>query len=220
MTKGVIFDLDGTLLDTLESIAKSGNEMLRHYGFLPAPVARYGIYAGDGADVLVERALREAGDVTLSFYEEARKLYRECFHRFCSYEVKPYEGILPMLSALLEHQIPLAVYTNKPHENAVRLVEEYFGANTFTHILGQSPDRPRKPDPAGIFEITKDWGVSPKDCLYLGDTDVDMQTGTAAGCVTVGVLWGFREEKELLDHGARLLAHHPLEILPMAGIKE
>ncbi len=220
MKKGIIFDLDGTLLDTLESIAKSGNEMLKSFGLPQAPIAQYGVFAGDGADVLVERALIYANDTTLSLLEEAKLRYRECFREFCAYRVQPYEGIVTLLSKLKEHNILLAVYTNKPHQNAVRLVNEYFGENLFTHVIGQDNSRPRKPHPSGIFEITKDWGVSPEDCIYLGDSDVDMQTGKGANCLTVGALWGFRSEEELIANGADLVARHPLELLEIVGIKE
>ena len=213
MKKGVIFDLDGTLLDTLKSIAKSGNEMLKSFGLPQAPISQYGIFAGDGADVLVERALRYAGDTSLSFYEEAKVRYREFFREFCAYQVAPYDGILELLSQLQENNILLAVYTNKPHPNAVRLVHEYFGENTFTHVIGKDNSRPRKPHPAGILEITKDWGVSPEDCVYLGDSDVDMQTGKGANCLTVGALWGFRTKEELTSHGADFIVTHPLELL-------
>lgn len=218
--KGVIFDLDGTLLDTLESIAKSGNEMLNSFGLPPAPVAQYGVFAGDGADVLVERALCYAGDKHLSHLEEAKVRYREVFREHCAYRVAPYHGIMPLLEQLKAKQIPLAVYTNKPHQNAVRLVNEYFGESFFSHVIGQDASRPKKPDPAGIFEVAKDWGVSPKDCMYLGDSDVDMKTGKSAGCVTVGVLWGFRTEEELWQNGADHLISHPLELLTLAEEKE
>ncbi|MBQ7792280.1 MAG: HAD hydrolase-like protein, partial [Clostridia bacterium] len=134
MKKGVIFDLDGTLLDTLESIAKSGNEMLKSFGLAPAPVSQYGVFAGDGADVLVERALRYRGENALSHLEEAKVRYRAFFREFCAYKVQPYEGILELLSQLKKQNILLAVYTNKPHENAARLVQEYFGKNLFTHV--------------------------------------------------------------------------------------
>ena len=215
MIKGAVFDLDGTLLNTLESIAKSGNEMLQSFGYPPAPAEQYGIFAGNGVDVLVERALRYSGDTSLSHLEEAKKRYREYFREFCSYRVAPYEGILPMLDALQKKTIRLAVYTNKPHENAVKLMKEYFPKDLFTHVLGQREGFARKPDPQGIFDITQDWGITPKECVYLGDSDVDMKTGRSAGCLTVGVLWGFREEKELLLNGAHHVIRHPKELLSL-----
>ncbi len=215
MIKGVVFDLDGTLLATLESIAKSGNEMLKHFSLPEAPVSQYGAFAGDGADVLVERALRYAGDTTLSHLEEAKKKYRECFKEFCAYHVEPYDGILEMLDGLCEQGIKLAVFTNKPHENAVKLMKEYFPKHPFTHVLGQCDAYPRKPDPKGIFQITSDWGVKCEECIYVGDSDVDMKTGKRANCLTVGVLWGFRTKEELLANGADRVISNPIDLLQL-----
>lgn len=215
MIKGAIFDLDGTLLATLESIAKAGNTMLAQFGYPPVPVKQYGVFAGNGADKLVERALIYSGDTKLTHLEEAICVYREIFKQYCSYQVKPYEGILPMLSELQNQNIRLAVVTNKPHVNAVCLMKEYFGNYPFTHVIGQQDGFPQKPDPAGIFEIVSQWGISPEECVYLGDSDVDMKTGKGAGCLTVGVLWGFREKEELLANGADHLISHPLELLPL-----
>ena len=213
MIKGAIFDLDGTLLATLESIAKSGNEMLKHFGFPPAPVSKYGEFAGDGADVLVERALKYSGDTSLSYLPEAKIKYRECFREFCAYNVKPYEGIVEMLDSLCKKNIKLAVFTNKPHENAVKLMKEHFSSYPFTHVFGQCDAYPRKPDPTGIFQILRDWGICSEECVYVGDSDVDMKTGKRANCLTVGVLWGFRTREELHANGADGVISHPLELL-------
>ena len=215
MIKGAIFDLDGTLLATLESIAKSGNTMLKHFGYPPVPVKQYGVFAGNGADKLVERALLYSGDTKLTHLEEAIRVYRECFGEYCSYQVKPYDGIVKMLSELITRKIRLGVVTNKPHVNAVRLMKEYFGEYPFTHMIGQQEGLPQKPDPAGILSVLKDWGIAPSECVYLGDSDVDMQTGNNAGCLTVGVLWGFREKAELLENGAHHTIEHPMELLDL-----
>ena len=213
MIKGAIFDLDGTLLATLESIAKSGNEMLNFFGFPSAPVSKYGEFAGDGADVLVERALVYSGDTALSCLEEAKKKYRECFREFCTYQVKPYPGISEMLAGLCQNNIQLAVFTNKPHENAVKLMKEHFPTCPFSHIFGQCDAYPRKPDPTGKFQILRDWNISSEECVYVGDSDVDMKTGRRANCLTIGALWGFRTRAELLANGADAVISHPLELL-------
>ena len=215
MIKGAIFDLDGTLLATLESIAKSGNTMLKHFGYPPVPVKQYGVFAGNGADKLVERALIYSGDTKLTHLEEAIRVYRECFGKYCSYQVMPYDGIMAMLSELIIKKIRLGVVTNKPHVNAVRLMNEYFGDTPFTHVIGQQDGLPQKPDPAGILSVLKDWDMEPSECVYLGDSDVDMQTGNNAGCLTVGVLWGFREKAELLENGAHHTIEHPMELLEL-----
>ena len=213
MIKGAIFDLDGTLLATLDSIAKSGNEMLKHFGFPPAPKEQYGVFAGDGADVLVERALNYSGDTSLSHSEEAKRKYREYFREFCDYNVKPYDGISELLDGLCKKNIKLAVFTNKPHENAVKLMKKHFPSYPFTHIFGQCDAYPKKPDPTGMLQILNDWGISPGECVYLGDSNVDMKTGKRANCLTVGALWGFRTKEELLANGADRVISRPLELL-------
>ena len=215
MIKGAIFDLDGTLLATLESIAKAGNEMLKTFGYESVPQKQYGAFAGNGADKLVERALIYSGDTQLSHLEEAIRVYREYFGRYCSYEVRPYDGILTMLSGLVSKNIRLGVVTNKPHNNAVRLMQEYFGDYPFTHVLGQQEGFPQKPDPKGILTVLADWNIAPSECVYLGDSDVDMQTGNNAGCLTVGALWGFRDQKELVENGAHHVISHPTELLSL-----
>ena len=215
MVKGAIFDLDGTLLDTLESIAKAGNTMLKFFGYDPVAVKQYGVFAGNGADKLVERALTYSKDPGLSHLPEAIRVYRECFAEFCSYRVKPYDGIVRMLDELVTKKIRLGVVTNKPHVNAVRLMKEYFGNYPFTHVVGQQEGFPQKPDPAGIFSVLRDWDIAPSECVYLGDSDVDMQTGNNAGCLTVGVLWGFRDKGELDENGAHHTIENPLELLDL-----
>ena len=120
-----------------------------------------------------------------------------------------------MLNELVNKNIRLGVVTNKPHVNAVRLMEEYFGEYPFTKIIGQQEGFPQKPDPAGIFTVLSDWGISPSECVYLGDSDVDMQTGNNAGCLTVGVLWGFRDKKELAEHGAHHTIETPMDLLSL-----
>lgn len=213
MIKGAIFDLDGTILDTLSSLEKAGNLMLSALGFPPAPKAEYGYFAGNGMDVLVERALCYNGDTELIHYEQAKQLYREYLREYCNYAVKPFDGILTLLDELKNKNILTAVCTNKPHETAVAMIEKHFGKNTFSMILGQKDDFPKKPDPAGVLKILNKWNILPEECLYTGDSDVDMLTGKSAGTLTVGVLWGFRSKEELLENGADGLAETPLDLL-------
>ena len=213
--KGAIFDLDGTLLDTLESIAKSGNEMLQCFGYPAVATAQYGRFAGDGADMLVARALRYSGDASLSHLEEAKKRYREFFRTFYHYRVRPYEGIPALLEALDQQAVLLGVCTNKPHEHAVKLVQESFRENLFTHVFGQNEGFPQKPDPKALLRIIEKWNIRPEECVYLGDSDVDMQTGKGANCRTVGVLWGFREKEELLANGDDHVIAHPMDLIPL-----
>ncbi len=213
MIKGCIFDLDGTLADTVESIARAINQALKQEGFQERLVAEYNYYAGDGMNMAVERALKTAGDEKLEHLEAAILTARACFSEEPLYHVKPYKGIVDTLEVLKQRGLKLAVLSNKPHVQAVEVVEAIFGKGYFDVIQGQEEGVPRKPDPTGAFRIAKGWDARPKECMYIGDTNTDMKTGTAAGMHKVGVTWGFRPQKELEDGGADFIVHKPAELL-------
>ena len=237
--KACIFDLDGTLADTVSSIAYSGNLSLMAHGYEALPVENYRYYAGDGAAELVRRFLgaarsRKAGDLRAldpAYAEEAGasvsekdpefirmyRTYREIFRENCMYEAKPYEGIPELLKDLKERGIRIAVLSNKPDPQARDVVEQLFGRDLFDLVQGQMEGIPRKPAPDGALRIAELFGAEPWECLYAGDTNTDMQTGNAAGMFTVGVLWGFRDEKELLDNHAMALAKVPGDLLSWIG---
>lgn len=229
MKKAVIFDLDGTLANTLESIAHCTNRALRDHGFAEIAVERYKKLVGNGARMQVARALRIAGDQEGTerlpaadadgFYtcpahlEEVLASYMEYFQTDCLYRVEPYEGIPKLLEALKEKGVLTAVFSNKPHANAVDVVETLFGKGCFSAILGQKDTLPKKPAPDGVWQIIKELGLEPEEILYVGDSCVDMDTGKAARVETIGVTWGFRDREELLEHGADGLADRPEELL-------
>lgn len=211
--KAVIFDLDGTLTDTLKSIWKSSNLALENAGLLPIELDRYRYFVGDGAEELLKRALVADGDTELSCLPRVRESYRKHFKKYVNYEVKPYDGILELLSALKERGILLAVNSNKPHDRAVDVVETIFGRNTFQMIVGQCGERERKPAPDGVFYIMEQLKLSKEEVIYLGDTCVDMKTGKSAGVFTVGALWGFRDRQELEENHADAVIGHPMELM-------
>lgn len=211
--KAVIFDLDGTLTDTLKSIWKSANLALENAGLLPIELDRYRYFVGDGAEELLKRALVADGDTELSCLPRVRESYRKHFKKYVNYEVKPYDGILELLSALKERGILLAVNSNKPHDRAVDVVETIFGRNTFQMIVGQCGERERKPAPDGVFYIMEQLKLSKEEVIYLGDTCVDMKTGKSAGVFTVGALWGFRDRQELEENHADAVIGHPMELM-------
>ena len=213
MIKAAIFDLDGTLGDTVTSIAYSANLALQELGFSGIPKECFKQYAGDGVNELVRRCLRHLGDTECTRFEELRTVYKRIFAENCMYQVKPYEGICDMLEALKKQGIRIAVLSNKPHEQSVRVVEELFGKGYFDGIQGQTESIRRKPAPDGAFAIAKAFGVRSDECLYVGDTNTDMQTGNAAHMHPVGVLWGFRDREELLANGSEFLIEKPLELL-------
>ncbi len=211
--KAVIFDLDGTLTNTLKSIWKSANLALADAGLPPFEEDRYRYFVGDGAEELLKRALIADGDTALVHLAQVRESYRKHFKKYVNYEVKPYDGILELLSALKERGLFLAVNSNKPHERTIDVVETMFGGETFDMIVGQCEERKRKPAPDGVLYIMERLRLSKEEVIYLGDTCVDMKTGKSAGVFTVGALWGFRDRQELEENHADAVIAHPLELL-------
>ena len=212
--KAVFFDLDGTLLDTFDDLAYCTNKFLSDRGYPIHHVYASRYFVGDGAKMLVTRVLpEEARNETL--IEECRKdfetLYRECWNR----HTVPYQDIPELLNALTKRKLKLAVLSNKPQEFTVLTVGRLLQNGNFDIILGQREGVPKKPDPAGMLEICQHLRVSSEDFLYLGDTATDMKTAVAAGCYPVGVLWGFRTEKELKDNGAQAIINTPLDALAL-----
>lgn len=211
--RGCVFDLDGTLLDTLADIGNAANAVLQQHGFPPHPLPAYRLFVGEGVRVLLTRALpREHRDeATLNACLASMQVE---YQRHLNRTARPYTGIPELLSTLRERGIKLAVLSNKPDEFTARCVSEFFGTGCFDPIIGLRSGRPRKPDPSGALEIAGLWKVPPPEILYLGDSGTDMQTACAAGMVPVGVLWGYRDEAELRATGARRLLRHPAELLP------
>lgn len=212
MYKACLFDLDGTLLDTVESIAHIANQVLAHYHLPPHPVDAYNYFAGDGADALVERSIRAAGG-DLSCLDEARAMYRRMFAEDPLYHVTAYEGMTKTLETLKERGVKLAVCTNKPHPAALGAIYGIYGKELFDIVQGQVPEIERKPSPQCALLLAQRLQVKPQECMYVGDTDTDMLTGNRAGMYTIGVLWGFRGREELEKYRAHRIIGHPSELL-------
>lgn len=202
MIKACIFDLDGTLTRTQESIARPINMTLKYYGLPEQPVEDYNYFAGDGIKNALERALKAAGDAEATHLEEGLPMCRKWMNEDPLYHVEPFPHVIESLHALKDKGIKIAVFSNKPHESAVNVVETIFGKGLFDHVQGQTDRIPIKPDPAGVYEILKEFGVKKEECLYFGDTNTDMMTGHNAGLYTVGVTWGFRPRAELEEYKA------------------
>lgn len=215
MKRACIFDLDGTLLATEASIARVVNGALSSMGLAEQPVEMFRYYAGDGIAVTLKRALADAGDPELTHFEEGLPICRRLYAEDPLYEVRPYPHIEELIREMTERGLLIAVFSNKPHLQAIEVVEHFFGRGTFCQILGQSDALPKKPDPAGVHQLLCAMDLKQADCLYLGDTDTDMQTGRAAGLVTVGAAWGFRTRKELEENGADHIIDDPLELLSL-----
>ncbi len=213
MKKAVIFDLDGTLSDSIQSIKYCGDQAVAKLGYGPFAVEQYKYFVGDGAANLVKRMLVSAGDAELVHFEEAFAAYKEIFREHCMYEVKPYAGIRELLAALKERGLAIAVLSNKPHVETVHVIETLFGRGYFDVIQGQKDNVAIKPSPQGVFQILEQLQLTAEDILYLGDTATDMKTGKSAGAFTVGALWGFRKRQELEENHADAIIEHPLQLL-------
>ncbi len=197
--------MDGTLTETQESIARPINQTLKHYGLPEQPVEAFNYFAGDGINNALKRALQASGDEELKFYDEGIALCRKWMDEDPLYHVKPYPHVVESLQALKQNGIRLAVFSNKPNTSAQNVVKTIFGEDLFDHVQGQKEGVPIKPNPAGVFEILKKFGVEKDECLYFGDTNTDMMTGKNAGLYTVGVTWGFRPRKELEEYHADVI---------------
>lgn len=211
--KACIFDLDGTLTNTLESMTYSVNLTLKEMGLSQITKDQCRMFVGNGARVLIEESLKVSGDPKDSRIEEGMKIYGRIFDQNCTYHVTPYEGIPEMLKALKDRGIHLAVLSNKPDRQTVKVVKEIFGDNIFDYAQGQKDGIRRKPAPDGVWYLMEQMQVSKEECLYIGDSEVDAATGKNAGLKTIGVLWGFRDRKTLETAGADHLIERPEELL-------
>ena len=210
--KACIFDLDGTLTNTLESMTYSVNLTLEEMGLSKITKDQCRLFVGNGARVLMEKSLKAAGDTDASRIEEGMEIYGRIFDQNCTYHVTPYEGIPEMLKALKDKGIQLAVLSNKPDRQTVKVVKAIFGEELFDYAQGQKEGIRRKPEPDGVWYLMEQMHVSKEECLYIGDSEVDAATGRNAGLKTIGVLWGFRDRKTLETAGADDLIDRPDEL--------
>lgn len=202
MYRACIFDLDGTLTDTLDSLEYSVNKTLEELGQEKITREQCRLFIGNGARYLIERALVATGDTELSKIEDGMSVYGRVFQENCTYKVKPYPGITELLAELKQRGMKLAVVSNKPHRQTVKVVNEIFGENTFDWAQGQCEELARKPDPEAVIFTLEKLGVSAEEGIYIGDSEVDMKTGKAAEMLTIGVNWGFRTKEILEEAGA------------------
>jgi phosphoglycolate phosphatase len=212
--KAILFDLDGTLLDTLEDIADSANRVLAGRGLPTHPVDAYREAVGQGARQLIVNILPDADrdtDTIRTCLDDFLGGYGQNWNK----KTKPYAGVRELLDALKTRGIKLAVLSNKPAEFTVKCVNELLPGWTFDAIIGASDDMPNKPDPAGAVEVARRLNIAPEEILFVGDSGIDMRTAVAAGMFAVGALWGFRGRDELLREGAKVLVNHPREILKL-----
>lgn len=211
---GVIFDLDGTLLDTLDDLADSMNSVLDQDGLPTHPTSAYRQFVGNGALMLVRRALPENRRGEQEIEDKASRFRAEYAMRWKA-KTRPYDGIPELLNALALRRLKLAVLTNKPDDFANDCVTQLLSAWLFDVVRGQKQGSPLKPDPASALETAKALGLRPAEILYLGDSGTDMETAARAGMFPVGALWGFRDEAELSARGAVAVISKPMDLLKL-----
>lgn len=210
--KAVIFDLDGTLLDTLEDLADSMNRVLQDRRLPTHPTEAFRYFVGNGAAMLVSRALPpEKRDDELT--ADCLEAFRREYNRNWNMKTKPYNGVSELLDALTAKHIEMAVLTNKPQHFAELCIQEFLSGWNFAVILGQRDGVSMKPDPAGPREIVRCLDIPSGEFLYLGDSDVDMETAVNANMLPIGAMWGFRSQKELREAGAVEVIARPMELL-------
>lgn len=214
--QAIIFDLDGTLLNTLSDLGNAANRVLTKHAFPTHILDAYRFFVGDGARMLITRALPPQGRDE-STINACLDEFLEDYEQNADIETDLYGGIAEMLDNLSELGIKLAVLSNKPHELTIECINNYFSKWKFERILGQKDTIPKKPDPAGALRIARQMGLPVSSFLYLGDSGVDMKTAVSSGMFPAGALWGFRTETELKDNGARALLNHPADLFDLIG---
>lgn len=208
--KACIFDLDGTLVDSLRDIAEAMNDGLTALGLPPRPVSDYRYLVGEGIPVLCRRAIGETYPHMVNrLMELGRAFYRVRPQRF----TKPFPGMNGVIERLLSRGVKLAVLSNKPHDMTVRMVNNFWPDNTFREIYGMIEESLRKPNPHYALKICDALGVAPADTWFVGDTPTDVETALRSGAVPIGVTWGFRTRDELVAAGAEHNFDTPLELV-------
>lgn len=211
--EAVIFDLDGTLINSLDDLADSCNEMLSAFGFPIHEIEPYRYFVGNGVRKLVERALPKEKSEDQEFVEKALAKFREIYNGRVLNKTRAYTGVRETLTKLQTKEIPVAVCTNKPTDAALTIINILFEPETFNMVIGDRKGYPKKPDPTNVLYIAEQWGIKPENIAYVGDSSVDMQVAVNAGMLPVGVMWGFRDKEELLEHGAQILLEKPTDLL-------
>jgi phosphoglycolate phosphatase len=215
--KAVIFDLDGTLLDTIDDITEASNRAFGAHGLSPLSIKHMKTLVGDGAEELVRKAFAAGGFPSLSDADVAailrdyRREYEDCWR----VHSRPYAGIAELLGELSKRGARTAVLSNKAQMFTSLMAATLLPACHFDIVRGSRPGVPLKPDPAPALAIAAELGITPEACAFVGDTSVDMNTARAAGMFAVGALWGFRTAEELRSSGAAALIASPPELLDL-----
>ncbi|WP_419771080.1 MAG: HAD family hydrolase [Candidatus Marinarcus sp.] len=209
-TKALIFDLDGTLIDSLLDMALCMNQVLKEFDLPTHELNAYNHFVGDGVLFLTQRAVPK--NTTQEVIEKVVTRYKEVYDSVVCQNTKAYAGIYELLDKLQTNHLKMAVLSNKPHEFTLKYVETIFGAFNFCEVHGQKENVPKKPHPQGAITIAKNFNLNPDEIFYIGDTPTDIYTAKNANMKSIGVLWGFRTKEELQEAGADFLVSHPTQI--------
>lgn len=218
MIRGVVFDLDGTLLDTLEDILDVVNHVFQQEGLPPESPEAVRRAVGRGVENLV-RKLLPGRSTDGKYVRKLSGMIRDAYSEKEPVKTRPYPGIPRLIRKLRTQGMPMAVLTNKPHTAAMESVELHFGADCFSIVSGAGEDRPMKPSPGSAEHVLKKLGVPPEMIIMVGDSDVDMDTARVSGMVPVGVSWGYRDTDLLLEHGAEHIVTEPYGILEIVELE-
>lgn len=213
MYKLCVFDFDGTLANSLTTIMHYGNEALKKNNLQEATYEEYRMMVGNGIHNLVKRMCKKSNVEDEETIQKVFHDYNTAYNANPSYLTEPYEGIIDLVKKLKGMGVKIAVLSNKPHFPTTELSKLIFGESMFDRVYGQREGVPIKPDPQSLLSIIQELGCTKENTCYFGDSMVDMDTGKNAGVYTVGVLWGFRDRKELEEHKADLIVSKPSEIL-------
>ncbi len=216
MIKGVIFDLDGTILNTIDDLADSMNYMLTQFGYPEHSELFYHMQAvGSGAKNYVKNCLPEAIRENDEQVEKCLNFYKKYYNEHSSIKTKPYDGIPAVMQFLADAGIQIAILSNKPDEPVKILAKQWFSAFNIPCVYGERAGVPRKPDPQGPLAVAEEMGLLPSEIAFIGDSDVDIKTGINAGMIAIGVLWGFRTKEQLKAAGAEYLAETPEKLIAL-----
>lgn len=208
--KAIIFDLDGTLIDSLEDIAVCMNQVFEEMGLPTHEINDYKKFVGGGVDILVENAL--ANSQTKEVKKQVSIRFKEIYDQNLHAKTLPYDGIYDLLAKLEEANIKMGILSNKPHKFTCQYAKSLFKDYNFLEVHGQKEHINKKPDPKAAIDIANSFGLDCSEIYFVGDTKVDMQTAKNANMKAIGVLWGFREEEELREHGADFIVKKPSDI--------
>lgn len=210
--KGIIFDLDGTLIDSVEDIALCMNEVLQNNKLKTYEINQYKYFVGGGVDILVENILKDQ-NINLSIKTNLAKQFKDIYETNVHHNTKPYEDIEKLLEELERREFKIGVLSNKPDKFTKAYVAKFFSKYNIQEIHGQKENIPKKPDPTAAINIADNFDILCEEVYFVGDTMIDMQTANNANMLSIGVLWGFRDEEELKEHKAQYIIKTPLEIL-------